>query len=182
MRGCQKIANPNGKTIGINSTSSTSYGYLWFAFKALNISGTQCTLNTDHAVGELGFTNDGTMQRKNQDKIAIVKVVGYRKQASIAQDESISSWQGNEVHYEKDGHTVTCWGQVTVTIAPWDYIELSTIPDRFLPDHKTYGPGIANGSNGARLEADPAIKKLRAMALGSAITNSAIIFNFKWSL
>lgn len=101
---------------------------------------------------------------------------------SIAQDESISSWQGNEVHYEKDGHTVTCWGQVTVTIAPWDYIELSTIPDRFLPDHKTYGPGIANGSNGARLEADPATKKLRAMALGSAITNSAIIFNFKWSL
>ena len=79
MRGCQKIANPNGKTIGINSTSSTSYGYLWFAFKALNISGTQCTLDTDHAVGELGFTNDGTMQRRNQDKIAIVKVVGYRK-------------------------------------------------------------------------------------------------------
>lgn len=86
------------------------------------------------------------------------------------------------MHYEKDGHTVTCWGQVTVTIAPWDYIELSTIPDRFLPDHKTYAPGIANGSNGVRLEADPSTKKLRAMALGSAITNSAIIFNFKWSL
>ena len=77
-RGCQKIANPNGKTIGINSTSSTSYGYLWFAFKALNISGTQCTLNTDHAVGELGFTNDGTMERRKQDKLGITKVIGYK--------------------------------------------------------------------------------------------------------
>lgn len=119
-----------------------------------------------------------------QDPVALFEdyVDASTARTSIVQDESISSWQGNEVHYEKDGHTVTCWGQVTVTIAPWDYIELSTIPDRFLPDHKTYGPGIANGSNGARLEADPATKKLRAMALGSAITNSAIIFNFKWSL
>ena len=76
--GSQRIASPNGKTIGINATSSTSYGYLWFAFKALNISGTQCTLNTDHAVGELGFTNDGTMERRKQDKLAITKVVGYK--------------------------------------------------------------------------------------------------------
>lgn len=70
--GSQRIADPNGKTIGINATSSTSYGY------CMNISGTQCTLNTDHAVGELGFTNDGTMERRNQDKLGITKVIGYK--------------------------------------------------------------------------------------------------------
>ena len=76
--GSQRIADPNGKTIGINATSSTSYGYLWFAYKGMNISGTQCTLNTDHAVGELGFTNDGTMERRKQDKLGITKVIGYK--------------------------------------------------------------------------------------------------------
>lgn len=44
----------------------------------MNISGTQCTLNTDHAVGELGFTNDGTMERRKQDKLGITKVIGYK--------------------------------------------------------------------------------------------------------
>lgn len=76
--GSQRIADPNGKTIGINATSSTSYGYLWFAYKGMNISGTQCTLNTDHAAGELGFTNDGTMERRKQDKLGITKVIGYK--------------------------------------------------------------------------------------------------------
>lgn len=76
--GSQRIADPNGKTIGINATSSTSYGYLWFAYKGMNISGTQCTLNTDHSVGELGFTNDGTLQRQKQDKLGITKVIGYK--------------------------------------------------------------------------------------------------------
>ena len=76
--GSQRIADPNGKTIGINATSSTSYGYLWFAYKGMNISGTQCTLNTDHSVGELGFTNDGTMERRKQDKLGITKVIGYK--------------------------------------------------------------------------------------------------------
>ena len=76
--GSQRIADPNGKTIGINATSSTSYGYLWFAYKGMNISGTQCTLNTDHAVGELGFTNDGTIERRKQDKLGITKVIGYK--------------------------------------------------------------------------------------------------------
>ena len=76
--GSQRIADPNGKTIGINATSATSYGYLWFAYKGMNISGTQCTLNTDHAVGELGFTNDGTLQRQKQDKLGITKVIGYK--------------------------------------------------------------------------------------------------------
>ncbi len=79
MCGSQRIADPNGKTIGINATSATAYGYLWFAYKGMNISGTQCTLDTDHAAGELGFTNNGTMQRSKQDKIAIIKIVGYRK-------------------------------------------------------------------------------------------------------
>ena len=76
--GSQRIADPNGKTIGINATSSTSYGYLWFSYKGMNISGTQCTLNTDHAVGELGFTNNGTMERRKQDKLGITKVIGYK--------------------------------------------------------------------------------------------------------
>ena len=76
--GSQRIADPNGKTIGINATSATAYGYLWFAYKGMNISGTQCTLNTDHAVGELGFTNDGTLQRQKQDKLGITKVIGYK--------------------------------------------------------------------------------------------------------
>lgn len=78
MCGSQRIADPNGKTIGINSTSATNYGYLWFAYKGINISGTQCTLNTNHAVGELGFTNDGTLQRQKQDKLGITKVIGYK--------------------------------------------------------------------------------------------------------
>ena len=78
MCGSQRIADPNGKTIGINATSATNYGYLWFAYKGMNISGTQCTLNTDHAAGELGFTNDGTMERRKQDKLGITKVIGYK--------------------------------------------------------------------------------------------------------
>lgn len=32
----------------------------------------------DHAAGELGFTNDGTMERRKQDKLGITKVIGYK--------------------------------------------------------------------------------------------------------
>lgn len=81
----------------------------------MNISGTQCTLDTDHAAGELGFTNNGTMQRSKQDKIAIIKIVGYRKQVSIDQVPT------KTVEIEA-GCTLYYYGDNTVEISVYDML------------------------------------------------------------
>ena len=67
-----KVYSPNGKTITL--TSSFYDGAFYVFTKRMTISGTSIT-NRDY--GQVWFSNNGTANNTVEDKITVVKVLGY---------------------------------------------------------------------------------------------------------